>query len=137
MVKMGDRGEESVGEKFNSLIDKLQEFNMRLSETVNSIKNGLLPTFERSMADMQLSIDKLFDKNSQIMKKFDEQTEFLNRNIVEGLNGIKAIFDINKLEDIMTRANRINDIIAEELKGADILKTVEELKNTINKLNKR
>jgi methyl-accepting chemotaxis protein len=129
--------EDNIEEKFSSLINKLQEVSLRLNETAKNIKDGLIPTFERSMADMQLAIDRLTSKNSQIIKKFEEQTNFLAENFRSSIEGVKAVFDINKFEDILKNSEKLNAMMGDQLKDLDISKVTSVLKNIVEKFEKK
>ncbi|WEU40073.1 MAG: hypothetical protein OdinLCB4_006275 [Candidatus Odinarchaeum yellowstonii] len=131
---MAESAEQEIRSKFNLLSSKLEELNIKISEAVNSIKNNLIPVFEKSLADMQLSIDRLMDKNSQMQTRFEQQTEFLLKNLTESATNIKTIFDINKLEDILQKTGRITEVLNEELQNVDLSTTFKELKTTLSKL---
>ncbi|MHA1410062.1 MAG: hypothetical protein ACTSQY_07125 [Candidatus Odinarchaeia archaeon] len=128
---------DNIEEKFTSLMNKLQEVNIQLNETVRNIKDGLIPTFERSMADMKLSIDKLSSKNSQIIKRFEDQTDFLAKNFKVSIDSLKAIFDVNKFEDIINKSERLNETLESQLKEINIIEVTNELKQILDKINKK
>ncbi|MEM2108909.1 MAG: hypothetical protein QW327_00225 [Candidatus Odinarchaeota archaeon] len=131
---MVDSEDQAIWSKFNSLISKLEEVNIKLGEAANNIKNSLIPVFEKSMAEMQLSIDKLADKTAQMQTRFEQQTDFLIRNLMESITGIKTIFDVNKLEDILQKAQKVTETLGEELKKTNIANVLNELKTALNKL---
>ena len=131
---MVDSEDQAVWSKFNSLISKLEEVNIKLGEAASNIKNSLIPVFEKSMAEMQLSIDKLSDKTAQMQTRFEQQTDFLIRNLMESITGIKTIFDVNKLEDILQKAQKVTETLGDELKKTNIASVLNELKAALNKL---
>lgn len=131
---MEDNVEEEIGSKFSLLKSKLEELNIKISEAVNSIQNNLIPVFEKSLADMQLSVDKLIDKNSQMQTRFEQQTDFLIKNLTESTTGIKTIFDVNKLEDILEKTSKVTEVLSEELQNIDISSIFNQLKTALNKL---
>ncbi len=131
---MTDNVEQEISSKFSLLKSKLEELNIKISEAVNSIQNNLIPVFEKSLADMQLSMDKLIDKNSQMQTRFEQQTEFLIKNLMESTTGIKTIFDVNKLEDILEKTSKVTEVLSEELQNIDISSIFNELKTALNKL---
>ncbi|MHA1754187.1 MAG: hypothetical protein ACTSYR_01560 [Candidatus Odinarchaeia archaeon] len=128
--------DKNIEAKFESLMSKLEEVNFKLNETLRSIKEGLIPSFEKSVAEMHLALNKLVDRNEQFIKRIKEQTEFLGQNFKLSIQGIKAIFDVNKIESILKRSEEINKVIEEDLKDIDFKSLANKLKYVLEKIER-
>ena len=124
--------EDNFESKFVALLNKLQEVSVMLNEAVVNIKEGLIPSFEKSMAEMQLSLDKLVDRNSFFIKKFENQTNLLSAHIRNSIKGIKAIFDINKIEQILKTAEELSNKVKSSVSDFEF----KELSEILKKISK-
>lgn len=114
-----------IEEKFSKLINKLDEVAKSIDGVTKTIKEDLAQAFENNTKELGDMINKLTEAIGTEAQKFDEQTNFLIRNLNAGIDSIKNTFDIKRLDRAI---DKIDEMSHDVLSGIDLNKMREGLK---------
>lgn len=114
-----------IEEKFSKLINKLDEVAKSIDGVTKTIKEDLAQAFENNTKELGDMINKLTEAIGTEAQKFDEQTNFLIRNLNAGIDSIKNTFDIKRLDRAI---DKIDEMSQDVLSGIDLNKMREGLK---------
>lgn len=114
-----------IEEKFSKLINKLDEVAKSIDGVTKTIKEDLAQAFENNTKELGDMINKLTEAIGTEAQKFDEQTNFLIRNLNAGIDSIKNTFDIKRLDRAI---DKIDEMSQDVLRGIDLNKMREGLK---------
>ncbi|MFX1486012.1 MAG: hypothetical protein ACFFBS_02715 [Promethearchaeota archaeon] len=114
-----------IEEKFSNLMNKLDEVARSIDEVTKTIREDLAQAFESNTEELGNMINQLTEAIGAETQRFDEQTNFLIRNLNAGIDSIKNTFDIKRLDRAI---GKIDEMSQSVLSGIDLDKMREGLK---------